>query len=180
MIASGAIILNPENASLRGRVAAVAIHLFSGKSSKKDGLLRRCAPRNDVANKLRQALPCMICLQRLIPAVMVAMLLGIAPAFAHAFLVKSNPSVGSTVTTAPADLVLTFTEGLEIPFCSVAVTDGMGMNDAAGKPQPVPGHPEQMMVALNISMPGKILVTWHAVSVDTHKTQGSFSFTVAP
>jgi len=77
-------------------------------------------------------------------------------------------------------LLLTFTEGLEIPFCTVAVTDGMGMNDAAGKPQAVPGHPEQMMVPLNIEMPGKITVSWHAVSVDTHKTEGSFSFTVAP
>jgi methionine-rich copper-binding protein CopC len=106
--------------------------------------------------------------------------LGCASAHAHAFLVKSNPPVGSTLTTAPTSLLLTFTEGLEIPFCSVAVTDGMGMNDAAGKPQPVPGHPEQMMVKLNIEMPGKITVSWHAVSVDTHKTEGSFSFTVAP
>jgi len=54
----------------------------------------------------------------------------------------------------------------------------MGMNDAAGKPQPVPGRPNEMHVPLNITMPGKILVTWHALSVDTHKTQGSFSFTV--
>jgi methionine-rich copper-binding protein CopC len=120
------------------------------------------------------------CLKRRTAALVLAMFAGGSPAFAHAFLVKSDPAVGSSVTTAPADLVLTFTEGLEIPFCSVAVTDGMGMNDAAGKPQAVPGHPEEMMVPLNISMPGKILVTWHAVSVDTHKTQGSFSFTVAP
>jgi methionine-rich copper-binding protein CopC len=27
---------------------------------------------------------------------------------------------------------------------------------------------------------GTYRVTWHAVSVDTHKTQGSFTFTVAP
>jgi len=106
--------------------------------------------------------------------------LGCASAQAHAFLVRSNPPVGSTVTAAPSTLLLTFTEGLEIPFCSVAVTDGMGMNDAAGKPQAVPGHPEQMMLKLNIEMPGKITVSWHAVSVDTHKTEGSFSFTVAP
>ena len=112
-------------------------------------------------------------------AALLGLALSTSSAFAHAFLVHSNPSVGSTVKGAPKALLLTFTEGLEIPFCSVAVTDGMGMNDAAGKPQPVPGHPEQMLVPLNISMPGKILVTWHAVSVDTHHTQGTFSFTVA-
>lgn len=104
--------------------------------------------------------------------------LGVAPAFAHAFLVKSDPAVGSTVSTAPKVLLLTYTEALEVPFCTVTVTDGMGMNDAAGKPQPVPGHPNEMQVPLNITMPGKILVAWHALSVDTHKTQGSFSFTV--
>lgn len=106
--------------------------------------------------------------------------LSASPAFAHAFLVHADPPVGSTVSGAPKTLLLTFTEGLEIPFCSVAVTDGMGMNDVAGKPEAVPGHPEEMLVPLNIPMPGKLLVTWHAVSVDTHHTQGAFSFTVAP
>lgn len=110
---------------------------------------------------------------------LLAATLGAAPAFAHAFLQKSDPPVGSTVGTAPKMLVLTYTEDLEVPFCSVTVTDAMGMNDAAGKPEPVPGHADEMQVPLNITMPGKILVTWHALSVDTHKTQGSFSFTVA-
>jgi methionine-rich copper-binding protein CopC len=112
-------------------------------------------------------------------APLVATLLGVSPAFAHAFLVKSDPPVGSTLTTAPKVLVLSFTEDLEVPFCTVMVTDSMGMNDAAGKPQSVPGHSDELQVPLNITMPGKITVTWHALSVDTHKTEGSFSFTVA-
>ena len=117
-------------------------------------------------------------LLRLVPAM--ALSLGTAaPALAHAFLTKSDPEVGSTVKTAPKFLLLTFTEDLEVPFCQVMVTDSMGMNDAAGKPQAVPGHPNQLQVPLNIQMPGKITVTWHALSTDTHKTQGSFSFTVA-
>lgn len=103
---------------------------------------------------------------------------GASPALAHAFLVKSDPEVGSTVKTAPKTLLLTFTEDLDVPFCQVMVTDSMGMNDAAGKPQPVPGHANQMLVPLNIQMPGKIFVTWHALSVDTHKTEGDFTFTV--
>jgi methionine-rich copper-binding protein CopC len=110
---------------------------------------------------------------------MLAASLGSMPAFAHAFLQKSDPPVGSTVNTAPKMLVLTFTEDLEIPFCTVTVTDAMSMNDAAGKPEPVPGHPNEMQVPLNIQMPGKIFVAWHALSVDTHKTQGTFSFTVS-
>jgi len=117
-------------------------------------------------------------LPKILSAALLSTALGITPAFAHAFLVKSDPPVGATLATAPKFLVLTFTEGLELPFCTVAVTDSMGMDDAAGKPQPIPGHPDEMSVPLNITMPGKILVSWHAVSVDTHKTQGSFSFTV--
>ncbi len=101
-----------------------------------------------------------------------------SPAFAHAFLKSSDPAVGSTVPAAPKILVLTFTEDLEVPFCTVLVSDSMGMSDAAGKPQPVPGHKDELQVPLNITMPGKITVVWHALSVDTHKTQGSFSFTV--
>lgn len=118
-------------------------------------------------------------MKALVPLATLLFSLSVTPAFAHAFLVKSDPPVGSTITTAPKALTLTFTEALEVPFCSVAVTDGMGMDDAAGKPQPVPGHPNQLLVPLNISMPGKINVSWHALSVDTHKTEGRFSFTVS-
>ncbi len=102
-----------------------------------------------------------------------------SPALAHAFLQSANPTVGSVVKTAPT-LLLSFTEDLEVPFCSVAVTDAMGMNVEAGKPQAVPGHGDEIMVPLKITMPGKITVTWHALSVDTHKTEGHFTFTVAP
>ena len=101
------------------------------------------------------------------------------PVFAHAFLVKSDPPSRQHRTDGAKALILTFTEALQVPFCSVAVTDGMGMDDAAGKPQSVPGHPNQLMVPLKIAMPGKINVSWHALSVDTHKTEGHFSFTVA-
>ncbi len=118
-------------------------------------------------------------IKMLFAAPLITALLGVSPASAHAFLVKSVPSVGSMVATPPKLLVLSFTEDLEVPFCTVLVTDGMGMNDAAGKPQAVPGHPDEMQVALKIAMQGKIKVTWHALSVDTHKTEGSFSFTVA-
>lgn len=111
-------------------------------------------------------------------AVLAAMLMA-SPAFAHAFLVKSDPPVGSTVKTAPHSLLLTFTEGLEVPFCSITVVDGMGMHAESGKPQAVPGHTNEMRVPLTVPMPGRFTVTWHALSVDTHRTQGSFSFTVA-
>jgi methionine-rich copper-binding protein CopC len=100
-------------------------------------------------------------------------------ASAHAHLASATPAANSVLDAAPKVLLLTYTEDLDLAFCTVTVTDAMGMNDAAGRPQPVPGHANEMQVPLNIQMPGKITVSWHALSTDTHKTQGTFSFTVA-
>jgi methionine-rich copper-binding protein CopC len=111
-----------------------------------------------------------------------AVLLGLAaasPALAHAFLTKASPSVGSTVATPPAALVLSFTEDLEVPFCTVTVTDAAGKAVQTARPQAVPGHADELSVPLHITTPGKYRVIWHALSVDTHKTQGDFTFTVA-
>lgn len=111
-----------------------------------------------------------------------AVLLSLAagsPAFAHAFLTKASPAVGSTVATPPAALVLSYTEDLEVPFCTVTVTDAAGRPVQTAKPQAVPGHADELSVPLHITAPGKYHVTWHALSVDTHKTQGDFSFTVS-
>ncbi len=108
---------------------------------------------------------------------LLASLAAASPAFAHAFLVKADPAVGSTVATAPARMLMTYTEGLEIPFCSVTVKNAAGAIENA-KPQAVPGHGNEMSVPLHITAPGTYTVTWHAVSVDTHHTQGSFKFTV--
>lgn len=111
-----------------------------------------------------------------------ALLLGslsISPAFAHAHLVKADPAVGSTVTTPPGVLLMTFTEALEVPFCTVTVTNTAGTAQQTAKPQAVPGHADELSIPLHITAPGKYSVTWHALSVDTHKTHGSFTFTVA-
>jgi methionine-rich copper-binding protein CopC len=40
-------------------------------------------------------------------------LLSGSPAFAHAFLERASPPVGSEVPTAPSEISLTFTEGVE-------------------------------------------------------------------
>jgi methionine-rich copper-binding protein CopC len=111
-------------------------------------------------------------------SVLLASLASASPAFAHAFLVKADPAIGSTVTSAPSRLLLSYTEGLEIPFCSVLVKNAAGAVEN-GKPQAVPGHRNEMSVPLHITAPGTYTVTWHAVAVDTHHTQGSFKFTVS-
>ena len=97
------------------------------------------------------------------------------PASAHAHLDHASPAVGSTVTAAPPDVTIWFTQNLEPAFSSVAVTDASGTAVTKGAPQ-ISGN--TMRIALKTIGPGSYTVRWKAVSVDTHKTEGMFSFTV--
>ena len=101
-----------------------------------------------------------------------------APAFAHAFLERADPPVGSEVSTPPQQLVLTFTEGVEPLFTAVQLRDPSGGNVAIGKPHTEPGNDRKLLVPLPALGRGKYTVNWHATSVDTHKTEGSFQFTI--
>jgi methionine-rich copper-binding protein CopC len=114
--------------------------------------------------------------------VILAVLFNLAalPAAAHAFLVRSDPAVGSRLAQIPAALTLYYTEGVEPAFCTVTVTAPSGAAVQTGRPQPVPGQAAELSVPLHITVPGTYHVSWHATSVDTHKTQGTFTFTIAP
>ncbi len=88
--------------------------------------------------------------------------------------------VGATVSTPPKQIAITFSESVEPAFSSIEVTDAAGNRDDTGKPQVAADDRQVLIVALQPLGPGAYKVVWHAVSVDTHKTQGSYSFTVAP
>ncbi len=94
---------------------------------------------------------------------------------AHAFLDHATPLVGSTVASAPREVALTFTQNLEAAFSSVEVTDANGARVDQGKAQ-VSGN--TMRVGVKSLPAGTYRVRWQALSVDTHKTEGSFTFTV--
>jgi methionine-rich copper-binding protein CopC len=96
-------------------------------------------------------------------------------AHAHATLQSAQPRVGSTVASAPSQVTLSFSQRLEPNFSSITVTNGSGQRVDGGKAS-VSGS--TMSVSLRAIGPGTYHVTWRALSVDTHTTQGSFSFTV--
>src|SRR5580658_8735236 len=98
-----------------------------------------------------------------------------AGAQAHAFLDHASPLVGSTVATAPSELTLSFTQNLEPSFSTVQVNGPNGQRVDTGKPQ-ISGN--TMRVAIKPAGPGAYHVHWHALSVDTHTTQGNYTFTV--
>jgi methionine-rich copper-binding protein CopC len=94
---------------------------------------------------------------------------------AHAFLDHAEPRVGSTVPTAPRELSLSFTQKLEPAFSSVEVSDGNGARVDLGKPLV---SASVMRIRLKQLSAGTYRVRWHVLSVDTHTTEGSFTFQV--
>ena len=102
--------------------------------------------------------------------------LAVTAAQAHGMLDHANPAFGSTVASAPHEVTLSFTQNLEAAFSSVTVTDGSGTRVDEGKPQ-VSGS--TMSVALRSIGPGIYQVRWHALSVDTHKSEGNFTFYIS-
>ena len=102
-------------------------------------------------------------------------------ALAHAQLQQAVPAVGGSVASSPQDLRLMFSEGIESRFSSVSLAAEGGGAVPMGRPVTDPADPKILIVKLGRTLsPGTYAVTWHVVSVDTHKTQGSFEFTVSP
>lgn len=102
-------------------------------------------------------------------------------AFAHALLDHAVPAVGSTVSGSPSELRLTFSEALVPAFSGVQISTAAGAPVAAGKATLDPADATTLRVRLGQPLkPGVYKVTWHVVSVDTHRTDGAYAFTVAP
>lgn len=101
-------------------------------------------------------------------------------AFAHAMLESAAPSAGSTVASANA-VRLSFTEALEPHFSSIALTTQDGKPVAAPKATPDPADAKVLELHPAAPLaPGRYHVAWAVVSVDTHRTQGAYDFTVQP
>jgi|HubBroStandDraft_1064217.scaffolds.fasta_scaffold685106_2 methionine-rich copper-binding protein CopC len=101
--------------------------------------------------------------------------------FAHALLQKAVPAVGGTVTASPTEIRLKFSEGVEPRFSGITLATEAGVAQPTGKPAVDPADASVLIVTIGQPLkPGVYTVTWRAVSVDTHKTQGGFNFTFAP
>ena len=96
-------------------------------------------------------------------------------ASAHAFLDHAEPRVGNKVAAPPREVTLWFTQKLEPAFSSITVTNSAAQRVDTGKPR-VSGN--QMSVSLRSGGAGTYHVTWRVLSVDTHTTDGNFTFQV--
>jgi hypothetical protein len=109
-----------------------------------------------------------------------AMLCMASPAFAHAFLQRASPPVGSELPVSPSAVTITYTEGVEPDFSTIEVRNAQGARVDKADPHLLGGDQTKLSVSLPKLPPGQYTVTWHVTSVDTHKTEGRFNFSVTP
>jgi hypothetical protein len=107
-----------------------------------------------------------------------ALVAGVATAYAHAYLDHASPLVGSTVKTAPSEVRMWFTQALEPKFTSAQVRSSSGAVVGSGGVDPA--DPKQIVVRVRALPAGRYKVFWKVLSVDTHRTEGSFGFEVRP
>ena len=113
-------------------------------------------------------------------AASLAFALAATQAFAHAQLEKATPAVGGTVASAH-QIQLEFSEGVEPRFSGVTLTSAGGGSVPLGRAKTEADNASVLVVPIDKPLsPGVYTVRWHAVSVDTHHTQGDFQFTVKP
>jgi len=105
---------------------------------------------------------------------------GAEAAQAHAFLDRASPAVGSTVHTAPTEVRIQYSEELEPSYSTAHVEDASGATVSTADAHVDPNERSVLIVPVGSLKPGRYKVVWKVLSVDTHVTNGTFNFTVAP
>jgi methionine-rich copper-binding protein CopC len=114
-----------------------------------------------------------------ISTVLVSMLAIDGSADAHAFLLKSAPVVGAAIPS-PKTVRLEFSEGVELRFSGIEVDNAAGAPVKTAAVRYEGDNRKIMLVDLPPLASGTYRVKWHVVSLDTHRTEGDFNFTVKP
>ena len=99
-----------------------------------------------------------------------------APAQAHAQLINTYPLANSVLTTAPANITLTWGEKVQTNSDEVLLADSTGTKVATSYAMKLDTSTNQSTVTLTPSkvLPaGSYIVSWRAVSRDGHLVGGS-------
>jgi methionine-rich copper-binding protein CopC len=101
-----------------------------------------------------------------------------APAWSHAYLVRSTPVVRAVVGRAPERVQLWFNERLEPAYSRVSVWTGAGERVDAGDVQVAPTEPTRLSVGVPPLPAGAYIVKYRVLSVDGHVVEAQFGFVV--
>jgi copper resistance protein C len=99
-------------------------------------------------------------------------------ASAHSFPESETPSAGQKVASAPSEITVNFDAPIEKLFAKLEVTGAGGTDEAAGAPQ-VSDDGRHLSVKVAALKPGDYTVKWAVVGIDTHHTEGSYTFSIS-
>jgi methionine-rich copper-binding protein CopC len=99
-------------------------------------------------------------------------------ASAHSFPQEQSPAAGQTLAAAPSDVSIKYDAPIEHLFAKLEVLDESGSNVAALQPEVSPDG-RTLSTKVNSLKPGEYTVKWSVVCIDTHHTQGSYTFSVS-
>lgn len=100
-------------------------------------------------------------------------------ALAHAHLKSQYPAANANVEASPQALTLTFSEDIEPAFSGVTILGAGQQVMPTAEVERAPQQHNQLIVPLEKPLPGgSYQVNWHVLSVDGHKTKGSYTLSV--
>ena len=97
---------------------------------------------------------------------------------AHSFPESEAPAAGQTLNEPPSEVKIKYDAPIEKLFAQLAVIDTSGQNLAQGAPT-VSDDGYILAVKVPRLKPGNYVVKWRVVGIDTHHTEGSYTFSVA-
>jgi methionine-rich copper-binding protein CopC len=100
-------------------------------------------------------------------------------AMAHAFPSAQQPPAGSTLRQCPSEVAISFDAPVESLFAKMQVINEAGQIESEGEPRLSDDHHRLWIPLKQHLPPGDYTVKWSIVAEDGHRTEGSFSFTVA-
>ena len=112
--------------------------------------------------------------------VVTLLVVGAAPAFAHATLLTTAPQNGAIYDTAPSQVKLRFSEAVEVSLGGIRVYDSDRQRVVTGSPEHPGGTGSEVAVSLPKLSNGTYVVTWRVISADSHPVEGAFTFQVGP
>ncbi len=110
----------------------------------------------------------------------IAALVAFAPAvaFAHGKLESAEPAANTAVDTAPTSLRLTFNEDLETAFSTIRVENTSGAAIGEAKAKVDAADKKVLTLAVPKLAAGTYSVQWAVMTGDSHKSKGTYKFSV--
>ncbi|MCL6637023.1 MAG: copper resistance protein CopC [Alicyclobacillus sp.] len=101
------------------------------------------------------------------------------PVWAHAYIVRSSPTLDQVLPHAPSQVVLWFDEPVQATANDLVVLDSSGHRVDAGDGHIHPQQPQEFLCTLKPGLPnGLYTIQWRVISADGHPVEGAIPFRI--